>query len=187
MITRLAIRTSTLGAIADSTDPRIKVIPATMLVQRRPILSEAVPPASAPNNAPKVTALTTSPCWPGPRWKSGTMNSIAPAITPVSKPNKRPPSADRGYHREVQRHSWTPMSLIDRDGGRRISHVGNRSCGAAFIAGLSDSAQVLAFVAPECSVHAIPPLDGRSATDDSEPGFGIPSLLSLTWIRTAYQ
>src|SRR5580704_11562607 len=91
--TRLAIRMSTLGAIAEKIEPAIKLNPAAMLVQRLPIVSEEVPPTSAPNNAPKVTALTTSPCWAGPRWKSGTMNNIAPAITPVSKPNKRPPNA----------------------------------------------------------------------------------------------
>ena len=33
------IRTSTLDAIAESSEPTIKVIPATMLVQRLPILS----------------------------------------------------------------------------------------------------------------------------------------------------
>src|SRR5271156_2287017 len=93
MRTRLAISTSTLGASAEKIEPATKLNPAAILVQRLPIVSDEVPPISAPNNAPKVTALTTSPCSAGPRWNSGTMKSIAPAITPVSKPNKRPPTA----------------------------------------------------------------------------------------------
>jgi len=71
-----------------------KITAARRMTRRRPNRSVRWPHPSAPTIAPTSKELTTNPCKKGVSRKSSCMRSMAPEITPVSKPNSKPPRAE---------------------------------------------------------------------------------------------
>ena len=88
-----AINTVTVCARAVEAALTVKIIPASIISLRRPKRPVKAPPIAAPITAPIKTALTTISSIKVDRENCCLMNSIAPEITPVSKPKSRPPRA----------------------------------------------------------------------------------------------
>ena len=94
MISLPSISTPMVGAMAIITEPIVNNISANRMTFLRPNLSEKLPAIKAPIAAPIRAMETMSAIYPSViSGKSSTKYNWAPAITPVSQPNKKPPSA----------------------------------------------------------------------------------------------
>ena len=81
---RAAISICTSTESAAIAAPTVNRIPAVISRRRCPKRSTSRPDTTAPMAAPASRMLTTRPTWVGERPMSGRMNSMAPAMTPVS-------------------------------------------------------------------------------------------------------
>src|SRR5699024_1371593 len=91
MTNRPSNKSQYAGAKVTATTPMKNAAPRPARSGRRPWRSEMRPLPSAPMTAPSSRTLTAKPCWKALRSKSSRMNSSAPEMIPVSKPNRKLP------------------------------------------------------------------------------------------------
>jgi len=91
-IIRPAISQPTEEAKPQRIEPRAKMTAVAIMTFLRPYMSASTPFAAAPITAPTKAELTTQPLARLVSGQVSLMNSRAPEMTPVSKPESSPPS-----------------------------------------------------------------------------------------------
>ena len=96
--TRPASRRYLSLAIPIQSAPNVKMTLADIITGRLPARSLRQPPINANTAAAATVTLTISSCQTDDSRNSFRSSIIAPDITPVSYPNKKPPSAEKNVN-----------------------------------------------------------------------------------------